>query len=1213
MARRIAWPYWFRAESATLVWPVIADQQLAQIRQHGVDVRPRVLERLKTIRELRPTEIQLRWACAKELGVPAEPFVVWRRQRHDEPREVDVRQRRAHGGLALSWGRVAAYVEVECDVVDPTRAVGLLVTRGGIGLRETVGADAVPSGGGPRVTLTVRCSGGTRALLVNGFNPSVRIITLQRVLEDDAWKAFERVGLPVDDPWPGTSYDTREQGLADDPVDPVEAAMRRLQRGGPPLGWYPVTSTARTAPLWVPPDYERLLKEVRGETLPRIERIYRPAMPPHQQHLVLDTGPVDGPEGSSLPATAQLPPLSLLTLPAAGDPFLALALGFGTSYLQEPREGLPAVGGDDLMVTADYTDLPDRSGPATMAAYVPSAPRHVSTATPTTVTAVRDGLGAPETVDGPWRETIRVSWDRPEPTAALGQGTGAALARFASLSEVEAECLLPVRAAGDFRPLLPVPDGPPDDPAFRRTGMVDAVAAIPIGSGGRQPGYPVAWQDVFGVWSRWQDALYAGTEPDPPRPRVIAMALTSVFAGSSLCPATLELELAVGWEERTPSALEVRAVLFPMLSSTTSPPAGVTPFGAAPPGCFRRDAILSFSGAQLVGGPGLTVEHLDSAGENVVAPGPAQGEEGRRYRLRFAVPVLDYATTSRWGIALWTRTQLLIGIPSGLSPSAGTPALTSAASPVPVAPIPPPLPPGVPMGSAPDAQGRSHARVHWSVPGGADLDPSRGVIVWEVAETSLRQTVGLAPRAPEGTLPGVRLQQLWDAYDALAPDRRRALFRRLTVLPGSARETDVPLPKGSTDIHLFTVTTLSRSGVESPWPAPSAGQDAHDHLQAVAAPRLRAPSEPRVASVLGAGGTVTLSLSSSSRIPVREFRVFRTRSAVAARSFESMGPPFAVVPAAPSGSLAYAAEWSGPFDASWDDWFVRAVAVPVDAVPVEAVRGRPSPACEPVLVTVLPAAGPDLAPLVALPLGAGSLVLVTTSTAAPSRPVGLGSHRVSVAVSGPGAGGVTDVAPVPLEAVPIGPVADGAGGPPAGADPGAVLVAGARSGGRTPLAVWLTRPDPHQPLDVVVRLADPLSRLTEQRVTVPPVADSPPSLELIDVVTIVGRGVVLRIRSDADIEAEPPYVLLVQAQRTRRPFPIAPLPPPVRARFELDDIPTRPGGFPSGTVIQAVRVTTDEPHEYQVFVQLAPPLLVTLTLAAPDGERAQVVVPVPGP
>jgi hypothetical protein len=181
---------------------------------------------------------------------------------------------------------------------------------------------------------------------------------------------------------------------------------------------------------------------------------------------------------------------------------------------------------------------------------------------------------------------------------------------------------------------------------------------------------------------------------------------------------------------------------------------------------------------------------------------------------------------------------------------------------------------------------------------------------------------------------------------------------------------------------------------------------------------------------------------------------------------------------------------------------------------------------------------------------------------------------------------------------------------PADADPGTALYRGPRAAGRTPLAGWLTRPDSGQPVDVTVRLVDPLGRLTEQQVTVPAFVAEPPNLDLIDIFTITGRGVVARLRSDADVAAQPPYVLAVQAQRTRRPFPLGPLPPPVRARFELDDIPTRPGPFPSADIIQAVRATEDPPHEYQILIRLIPPMVITFVLRAPDGAQTQVVAEV---
>lgn len=1202
MARRVADPSWFRAEAARLPWGGMALEQLRHASRMHVAIDPELAATLKRMREKRPAEVHLRWACAKELGVPTQPFVVWRRRPEDRPEAADPRIRQRKGGLGISWGRLAAYVEVECQPIDPGKAVALFVTRSGAGLRQTVGAAAATSAGGA-VRLVVRCSGGSQALLVNGDNPTVRIEDLQQVIESD-WEPIERVGLPADDPWTGTSYDTSAQGMFDAPVDAVTAALERLERGGPPVGWFPATSSGRTAPAWQPPDYPTLLKEIRTETIPRIKRIYRPQVPPHEQHLVVDTTPVDGPEGSNLPATASLPPLSLLTLPGAADPFLALALGFGTAYPVEPNIDIPVL---DFMVTADYPDVPDQAGPAEMAAYLPTAPVHQSLAQPLNVTAVRDGLLAPTAPDLPWRETVRISWHLAQPTATLGRGTGAALARVASPTDLKAECLLPQRPAGDFRPLLPVPDGPPNTPGFSRTGVVDAAADIPIGSGGRQPLYPVAWQDVFGVWSRWVDAPYAGNEPGKPKPRIIALSLGATYAGSPQCPAALDLELSVEWAERTPTEVVVHAVYFPMSATNDPLPGGISPTTAPGNGFLRTTAATFDNTGRLSSGQNVTVSHLDPSGENEVAPGGAQGAEGRRYKLGIPVPSLDFGSTSRWGVAVWADTALLIGGRSDLLPQ---PAITSAASPVPVAPIPPPLPPGVPLGSVEDAQGCSHVRVHWSVPGGADLEPSRGIIVWEVAETALRQTVGLAPRAPEGTLPGVRLAEVWAAYDGMSPAARRALFRRKEVLPGAARETDMALPKGSTDIHLFTVTTLSSAGVESPWPEPVGGAAAHESLQAAIAPRLRRPDAPVLRTTL-LPAAVAISMSSASRIPVREFRLYRTRSESAARSFESMGPPFDVVNAvAPPagtavddvmGELTYTAQWSGPFDPSWDDWYVRAVAVPVDVRPVEAERGVTSPSGEPIRITVLPQSAPTLAPLVARPIGTGELVLVTTSTTAPMREVALGSHRLSVDVERDAA--VVDVAPLALESLASGPmtVADA---PPADAAPGATVVHGERADGQSPLGVWFTRADADQPVDVTVRLVDPSGRVTTQSVTVPAGGVQPPPLDLVDAFRIAGRGVVVVVSSAAPVPNQPTYVLEVMVQPEPRLFP--PPPRPVRVRFDVNDIPDRLGPVGGNEPVQVLRDPRTDPAQYSIMVRAPAPVTITVTLFAPNGAHAQV-------
>lgn len=1203
MADRLAAPLLFRGEGAVIPWSAMFKEHLAAASQvEGVD--PELLRRQRAAAAERPAEVHLRWMCAQQLGMPYAPFTVWTRPAKDELDDARVQVRPGAEGLRVWFeGDTAAVIEVRCEAVDPTRAVGLFATLAGAGLVMAVGGAGAMADANGQARLLVRCSGATSALLVNGRNPSVQIVPLRRIVEDGGWEPVEVVGLPVDQPWAGTDYDASPQGMVDDLTDPRDAAVRRLLRGAPPIGWFPATETARAAPVWEAADPDALVEEVRKDLLPQIEDLYQPGLTPMETGAIRRIFAVDPPQQgskvSSLPAKADLPPFALLGLPAGADPFLALATGFGTAY---PLRGESRIrtSGHDFLVTAPYARTPV-SDKVELAAFIPAPGVHGQVASPSGLAAGRSGLVQPETRDRPWRETVKVSWNRPPATAALGRSTGTALARFdAPATGAPAESLLPARASGGWRPLLPGPDGPPGSADFSRSAVVDAAAVIPLGSGGRSVGYVVAVEDVFGVWSRWEDALYAGDEPRPPTPRVIAVRLDASYAGSSSCPATLVVELAVDWADRTPAGVELAANFYRMPAVSTPPPL-VPPPAPIPPGGFARGIVLTFAGDTL-SGPGVDVDALDADGVSVVAPGPLQGDQGRRYRVTASVPTLDFATTGRWGVEVWARQSVAVLPGMGpWTPDLAHPALASAASPVPVLPLPPPPLPGVPLGSTPDAQGRSHAAISWSLPTGPD---PQSVVVWEASETAVRQAAGLAQRAPEGTVPGQRLVDLRAAYDGLTPARRRSVFRELLRLPGTARSTDTVLPKGSTDIHLYAVTTITPGGVDSGWPT---GLVPHELLRAFMAPRLRTPAAPRLIAEVGGGATVTLTLTAGSRVPVATFVLYRTRSANAARSVTTMGPRFATVasmappPGAPvdpgTGELTYTASWSGPFPASWDDWFVRAVAVPVDTVPVEAVRGQRSPASGAITLTVLPSTGPDLAPLTAEVWGPDSRgVVVRTSTTAPEKVTAFGPHRLRSVAAGV-AGATT-----PLGELALDPSSPPGSAPAPGAPPLTVRLA--RAAGTTPLAVWFRRADATQPVDVQVSLADPLGRVTTRTLTVPGVTPpAPVLLALVDSFRIAGRGVVLQLRSAAPVDTDPPWRLHIAAVAGA-----GPLGRREQATFDLPDIPTGPQPFARNAVIQAGRERGGPPFVYSVLVRLQGRLAVTATLISPDNRTSQVTV-----
>ena len=1225
MARR-ADSYLFRAHAVRLNWLDIARRQWKAAGQHAEFLDAESLRR-------HSMDVHVTWTCAKDLGLPFGPFTVWTRaSRGKHLQQVAHEEFGTDDGLGLWWyGKEAATVAVTCTPIDPSLAVGLILFRTSPQLQDAVAATAVRPTVPGTVQLQLSTSGATMAVLTNATNAVVSIETLDDVVNDPAWEPIELVGLPVDQPWSGTAYDWSDQGPLSAPVSPYEAAVMRLQRGGPQIGWSPTTAAGHLAPPWSAPDPKLLVDEVRKDLLDEILPLYDGGADEAHQFDLQRKRAVDGPrqgtKRSSLATSLDSRPWSLLMLPAMSDPFLNLATGFGSTYaIEKIADGQIGVGNTDFLITAKYSSVPAlREGAVEMAAYCPRPLPHGQVPTPTGLTATQGGMVAPVTANQPWRESIYVSWDRLPVTAALARLTQSALARYPSVAGSDAECLLPPRDAGGWRPLTITADGKKGEPGFDRATVADGGVEIPIGSGGRHVGYAVAVSDVFGVWSEWNDVAYDGDEPAPQPPRLVSLHLDTSYAGGPACPSTLRAEVAVEWVERTPTDVELVAMFFPIRPGDPVPPAGLDPSGPNPAGGFRRDVSIGFLGDQPIG-IGCSVIPLNAAGDGAETPGPLQGDAGRRYAITAAVPTLDFGAANRWGVQVWVRRALAVGAsPTIYVPGGSHPAVAIAASPMPVVPQPQPLPPGVPLGSTNDAEGRSHVRVKWTLPAGADV---RTNVVWEVSESALRQHAGLSARAPESDSPGVRLAALWAAYDALDPTARRNLFRRVAEVAGTERVLDHALPKGSNDIHLFMVTTVTSTGVDSPWPQ-GPGLP-HEHLQAVIAPRLRRPAPPLVRSTVASDGSVTLTMSSASKVPVTGFAVYRTRSESAARSVDTMGPPVmtvavdapgaggrAIDPA--TGHPIHTATWTGSFPPHWDAWLVRVVAVPVDRVSVEGVLGLPSASSEVASVLVPPTVPPDLDVLTSDIWGSDHRgVLIRTSTSAPWRTGPLGAHRL-IAVVGADEQVLTAT---PLEALAETALTTA----PGAASTAVVGERGARAGGRSPLGVWFTRPVAADPVTVTLRLIDPLGRSTERTITVPGWVPPPPvvvDLRIIDMFRVIGRGVSVDLFCDATIDAEPPYVMEVTAYSSFRfpqfgslpafrgfpGFPRFPRPRPLSLTIALPDIPSIAGPVvPGGTIQVAHRRRRGRGRQgnYSIWVPLTGSVHVTISIVAPDGAQVTV-------
>jgi hypothetical protein len=1243
MSLRLADPWWFHAEGSLVSWSVVARQAAAAGTPGAEELVRRAAEA--------GNQVQLRWAVADGQGLPPGPFTVWSRPVHTKPTQLP------HAswsttmsgifGQEVSWGFASmASVTVDVSVDDPTHAVLVLGFMSGPAL-ETLVAVASQAAGSATASLTVRAGAILSVLVVNGAVTNVSGEPLADAVNDPAWKELELVGLPLAaGDWPAGGYDLAKQGLVSALTDPVQAAVERLQRGSPPFGWWPATQGGHPAPAWAAPDPAAFVAEVRGGLLGELAVLFAPGVAPQAQAPIsVSVGGMVAPtqDGRTVPATTSSThyPFATLQLGTTTDPFAALGLGFGTAYPYAQQAGaLLELPRQDFLVTADYPQGISGDGTSeTRAAFVPVPLGHAATAPVNDLAATLAGLVGPATRDGEWRESVRLSWGRVEPTAALGRPSGHGFCRFPQGPGSPAESLLEKRDCGGWRSVAPTPRPVPGSPGAYQDHIDWSTQAepIPLGSGGRHVGYAVAVQDLYGVWSPWRDVAWDSGEPQPPTPQVVSARLDTAYAGSTMCASTLELHLAVDWTNRTPSSVTLLGVLAALPASNTPLPAGTTALGAPPAGAVRHDVTFAVGAPGpaegLVVPAGTTVDYLDASAQNVVAgPGDAlQGAETRHYRLRLPLD-LDFAASDHYALALWA--QEVDGVGTG-SPGS-SPVVARVSTPVPVIVSFSPLP-VVPLGSAPDAASLSHGRIAWAAFTGA-----RNVTIWACPETAVRNAAGLGPIVA-GDLLSVRFVELLAAYDGLDAARQRSIFRRETQVDGAATEVQVTLPPGSDEITLYAVTATNQGNVESAWPTVS------DQLRAYARPRLVAPSTPEVVAVGDGSSTATVTVTVGGTVEPVRVQLFRTMVDSAATSIDRMGP---AVDESTSFVLGPDGRWSatmpdtpGP---TWRTIWYRAVAWAHD-VPTDGVVGVRSAGSVPFPLVVAPTTAPDLSvPAVTFWGTDRDGVLATWTTDAPPQAGRLGPSTVRVRVTrdaaAPGDPPAID-RESRLDALAVDPGAS----PPLDVT-GGVLQRSLRNAGRTPMYLWLRRSDPSDLLTLVVTVTDPLGRSTTVTAPVPAVPpDLPPDVTLGTPQTLAG-GVAVPFASHVPLTPvlDGVYVIDVYAAHPLvlppHPFPLAApvsplvapvvglhavpvleqpveftplLPPhwppasPLHLRVAVPDVPVivSAADIPPGTKIGVFRsATATHPPQYVVVAALTSPVAVRVVVSAPNGTTAQATV-----
>ncbi|MDP9072752.1 MAG: hypothetical protein M3N98_01030, partial [Actinomycetota bacterium] len=527
---------------------------------------------LAAVANVKPV-VQLRWSLgAREqknttdcrIGMPTEPFRVWRR-----PHATDQKTVRPFPFQSVAFGdvRIVSWsqplVQVTLDVQADAPGIQIL-GFGGPPLLERVVTPVVNVGAG---TQSVDLSGSALdGVLIAGSLAGVTAV--RGVTTDDFglatdWELVEIVGLPVDRAqWGDVADLAAPQGLKAAVGDPRQAAVERLVRGGPPLGWWSFLAAGTPAPPWQAPDPTKLVEEVNLELLPRLHDVLQ--LPPNLQAGAKTTVAIDPPvngAGTAMPASgsaATIAPLGVLLAATGTDPFLSLALGFGTAL-----EDLGNVDRRfDYMVTARFAQGLDNASPAVeYAAYALDPQPAVPPLPPATMSADAIGLSRPSRPDDAWTAAVKVGWDRIPPIGLLRVGSFG-FARVDPATPTAAELLLERRLSGGHRPIAANSNPGAANP--HRVEASDKSLPIPADPGVQAQRYAAATQDIFGQWSPWTLADTSVAQPPAQPPRLLSAELRAVAPASGhVATGTLVVDVALDWMVRRPANIRLVGVLYP--------------------------------------------------------------------------------------------------------------------------------------------------------------------------------------------------------------------------------------------------------------------------------------------------------------------------------------------------------------------------------------------------------------------------------------------------------------------------------------------------------------------------------------------------------------------------------------------------------------------------------------------------------------------------
>ncbi|HNV25521.1 MAG TPA: hypothetical protein PKI21_04600 [Nitrospira sp.] len=1198
----------FQAEGALLNWPVVSRRLgMLDATTGGIQL---------------PSVLQLRWTLNNELGLPTEPFIVWRRNKKLRGPKTIAAEVTPIGLLGNSQlvDFKASYSTVELNVSGSGGVVYAFV--GSPWLNSIVAIASISVGNNIVVTLAAPSIEGlivSSGVVVN----NIAGVRSDDLTVADGWQKVEFVGLPVkEDDWAGQGIGRHgvDQGIFGAFTDAISAAKQRLERGAPPIGWAPAIESGVAAPPWSAPVPNQLLKDLNAMLLDDLRTVA--PLPPATQSAKKISKPMPPPENSSGDkmsgpgGTSQVSPLSSTYMAAAIDCFNCLALGFGTAYpLRFSTTGQVENPLDfDYMITAQYEKGLRGNGPAVAyAALVPSPGQAIAPPIPANMAQQMMGNLRPLTRDGSWLASVRISWDRPVPIS-LFRPRSFAFVRSEVTPPSPAVLLMNKRSDGSPLPVAVNYLVTPQDPEPNRLSAVEREIPIPNNPGTRTIKYAAAHQDIYGQWSSWVAINASVNQPDVDEPRIVSAEFkyTSVPSPpAGICHANLVLEFLWDWRIRTPLTINFRGRLHAAAYHGAPPPNITLPSGlqvkleVEPINTFTlKFDLLAANGAPTSSWPGYDpLTHcvaLTQAGDQQVPFGHAQGSETRRYRVTIPGFELSFGPSGHIGLALWAQGQESIA-PQHNGNWSKEPSVISTSD-----PRPPLIAPDiVTLSSLPDAAGESHAVLKWSGSPGAD-----GYFIYETTESKLLKAVGESEPDPSKTL-SQRLTKLRAIFDAHPAERRTEFTRRNSRLIKTT-SSDITLPRGSTAIHLFAVLGVSAGQVEASWPIASTA------LYAFAVPRVPKPGAPTIEVSSFSDMNVTPNVYRSKiRIEtrkgprVRRIDLHRVRVDDAARDLDTMGPPVLTLDAMTPGwqvdrindalgeHITVAKGKETP-PGSWKRVWYRAVAWSADD-PLRGTLATRSPASTVAWVVIPPSTPPDLSGItMEWPGTAPQDVMLKWTSMTPTKKTPLGPHTLAVRIKRIGA---------PLEEASLltfdGPLSDVA----TIQAPGGSAVWRIEATKPTQYRAIIRRADINDAIQISLRLTDPVGRSTESLATINPghILPDPVLADVLLKKSLNPPGVMLSWSSDTPLEP-PVYSVRVTVNQPPRLIGSFRIPqPPIIQQMSLATVPMdEPGPVPLGAdPLRIRRMPGAGPkYTYYAFVRVSFTQII-LRLSSPDGRFAE--------